>query len=198
MNDIIEKIQTVALDALEKYGHLAENDNFGHVGEWDVLVDDLSQQNRQALGLCKFLTKDIIIDINHVKENDWSDVLDTVMHEVAHALAGVEISPKGRMMGHGKRWKRWAKRLGATPKAKAKFSNDEAQDRIHRSSKYVIMYIDGDHCELVTSCDRKLKNLRGKMMPNRPNTSGKLFYIHTERYYENEGNVEYIKKQAFQ
>lgn len=198
MNDIIEKIQTVALDALEKYQHQADNEDFGNVGEWDVTVEDLTHRKKYALGVCNFLNKDIVIDINHVKENDWNDVLDTVMHEVAHALAGVEISPKGRMMGHGKRWKTWAKRLGATPSAKAKFTSNESDDRIHRGSKYVILYVDGDYCELVSSCDRKLKNLNRRMMPKRPNTTGKLFFMHAEMYFGNENNIDRIKQKSFQ
>jgi predicted SprT family Zn-dependent metalloprotease len=38
------------------------------------------------------------------------DFIDTVLHEIAHMLA-----PAGH--GHGRRWKRIAKRLGAEPKA---------------------------------------------------------------------------------
>ena len=43
---------------------------------------------------------------------------DTILHEIAHAIAGVEA-------GHGPAWKAVAQRLGATPRARAE-ENDEA------------------------------------------------------------------------
>ena len=39
-------------------------------------------------------------------------IRDTVLHEIAHAIAGREA-------GHGPLWKVTARRIGATPRAKA-------------------------------------------------------------------------------
>ncbi len=39
-------------------------------------------------------------------------VRDTVLHEIAHAIAGPEA-------GHGPLWKATARRIGATPRARA-------------------------------------------------------------------------------
>lgn len=52
----------------------------------------------QRLRLSKILTE----------LNEEGQVLDTILHEIAHALAG-------RDAGHGPRWKACAKQVGATP-----------------------------------------------------------------------------------
>ena len=45
------------------------------------------------------------------------EVRDTILHEIAHALAGAKAR-------HGPAWKAIAKRLGATPKARAEEGED--------------------------------------------------------------------------
>ena len=42
--------------------------------------------------------------------NDLPVIIDTILHEIAHALAGASA-------GHGPEWKAVARRLGASPKA---------------------------------------------------------------------------------
>ena len=47
----------------------------------------------------------------HALEGNEEEIRDTVLHEIAHAIAGPEA-------GHGPLWKATARRIGATPRAK--------------------------------------------------------------------------------
>lgn len=63
-----------------------------------------------TFGTCNFNQKLIRLSKPLVLLNSEAHVLDTIRHEVAHALAG-------RGAGHGPEWKVIAARLGARPKA---------------------------------------------------------------------------------
>src|SRR4051812_29689969 len=65
---------------------------------------------KRRLGVCKYRQKRIEIAGYYAKSNPTESVLDTLRHEIAHAIAG----PSAR---HGPAWKTIAARLGATPKA---------------------------------------------------------------------------------
>lgn len=65
---------------------------------------------KRRLGACKYRLRQIEIAEFYALHNPPEKVLDTLRHEIAHALAG----PKA---GHGPRWKAIARRIGATPRA---------------------------------------------------------------------------------
>ena len=65
---------------------------------------------RRRLGVCKYRAKRIEIAKYYARHSPPEAVLDTLRHEIAHALAG----PAAR---HGPAWKAVAVRLGATPRA---------------------------------------------------------------------------------
>ena len=65
---------------------------------------------KRRLGVCKYRTKRIEIAEYYAQNSPQESVLDTLLHEIAHAIAG----PKA---GHGPAWKAIAKRIGATPRA---------------------------------------------------------------------------------
>lgn len=65
---------------------------------------------RRRLGACKYRTKRIEIAEYYARHSPPETVLDTLLHEIAHAIAG----PAAR---HGPAWKAVAIRLGATPRA---------------------------------------------------------------------------------
>lgn len=64
------------------------------------------------LGCCLYRRKTIVLNAFYVAHNDESQVIDTLLHEIAHAL-----TPGHR---HGPVWKAMAQRLGATPRACSK------------------------------------------------------------------------------
>jgi len=65
---------------------------------------------KRRLGLCNFREKRIEIAAYYAYHTAANLVLDTLLHEIAHALAG----PSAR---HGPKWKALARRIGATPRA---------------------------------------------------------------------------------
>ncbi len=77
----------------------------GLVG-WTFALSD----SKRRLGVCKYLQKRIEIGRYYAHHNPDAAVLDTLLHEIAHALAGPAA-------GHGPAWRAIAVRLGATPKA---------------------------------------------------------------------------------
>src|SRR5690606_35453529 len=65
-------------------------------------------RRRCAMGICNYTHKRIELSLPYVARNDEASVRDTILHEIAHALAG-------RRAGHGPKWQAICRRLGATP-----------------------------------------------------------------------------------
>ena len=92
---------------LEELADLADGEMRKHgLHGWTFALAD----TRRRLGVCKYRTKRIEIAEFHARSNPPSVVLDTLLHEIAHAIAG----PAAK---HGPAWKAVAIRLGATPRA---------------------------------------------------------------------------------
>lgn len=72
-----------------------------------------AKQASRKLGECWWYGRVIWINPRYVEVATDSEVRDTILHEIAHALAGPGS-------GHGLKWKQIATRIGATPKAKTK------------------------------------------------------------------------------
>ena len=64
----------------------------------------------RRLGDCNFEDRVIRIGRTHALDASEAEIRDTILHEIAHALAG----PEAR---HGALWKATARRIGATPRA---------------------------------------------------------------------------------
>ena len=67
-------------------------------------------KTKRRLGVCKYRQKRIEIAEYYARHSPPETVLDTLLHEIAHAIAG----PAAK---HGPRWKAVAIRLGATPRS---------------------------------------------------------------------------------
>jgi predicted SprT family Zn-dependent metalloprotease len=65
---------------------------------------------KRRLGVCKFRSKRVEISGYYARNSPRESVLDTLLHEIAHAIAG----PRA---GHGPAWRVVAVRLGAVPQA---------------------------------------------------------------------------------
>ena len=65
---------------------------------------------KRRLGDCNFDERVIRIGRAHALDASEAEIRDTILHEIAHALAGPEAC-------HGPQWKPIAKRVGATPRA---------------------------------------------------------------------------------
>jgi predicted SprT family Zn-dependent metalloprotease len=62
---------------------------------------------KRRLGICRYDTREISLSLHHLNRPD-ADILNTIRHEVAHALAG-------RGAGHGPIWKAQCRITGARP-----------------------------------------------------------------------------------
>lgn len=62
---------------------------------------------RTRVGVCRFEARQIGLSRHYVRVNPGDEVRETILHEIAHALAGPDA-------GHGPRWKRIARSLGCS------------------------------------------------------------------------------------
>jgi SprT protein len=102
-----EEIKSFAIDALREHGLSRQ----GWVFSWS--------NSKTKFGLCHFGHRSIMVSSFLAAASSSEEVRDTVLHEVAHALAGPQA-------GHGPKWKRIAEELGARPEAKASESRMNA------------------------------------------------------------------------
>jgi len=72
---------------------------------------NINSRPKSRLGCCRPATRTIEVSEYHARSHVWSDVVDTLLHEIAHALTPGD--------NHGPRWRAVAKAIGATPRAKA-------------------------------------------------------------------------------
>lgn len=86
--------QTIALDLLRHHG----------LAHWQFRFN----RRKRTLGLCYYDLKRIELSLHFVLQNDEAAVRDTVLHEIAHALAG-------QAAAHGPRWQEMCVRIGARP-----------------------------------------------------------------------------------
>lgn len=73
--------------------------------EWDFRFD----RAKRRAGLCRFDDRVISLSRYLTQLHDAEQVRDTVLHEIAHALAGPEA-------GHGPTWQTKARQVGARPR----------------------------------------------------------------------------------
>jgi len=93
----------LALDLMTNHGLLAKGWHFAF------------NNRKRGLGLCSYRKQTIYVSTYHVALNPDDEVRDTILHEIAHALAG-------GFAGHGRIWKLQAMAIGARPQACAMLS----------------------------------------------------------------------------
>lgn len=95
-------VREFALKKMAEHGLIADG--------WKFVFNT---RTKNRLGQCQHRNKTIELSVYHMRTHIMAQVVDTIMHEIAHALCG-------RGVGHGAEWKRKAYELGATPQAKAR------------------------------------------------------------------------------
>ena len=88
------------------------------LGEWTLRFNSA----RKKLGECRPQHKLILLSRAHALNGTPEQLTDTILHEIAHALAGPGA-------GHGPAWKAIASQLGAMPKSCAPESDEARQHR---------------------------------------------------------------------
>ena len=98
---ILEDAKTLALLHMEDHGLMDKL--------WHFEFEDC----KGTLGRCHYAEEKITLSKWYAELNDEQKVEDTILHEIAHALAWIN----NKFTGHGKVWQNWARKIGATPKA---------------------------------------------------------------------------------
>lgn len=106
---------------------------------------------KRRLGVCSFRGKYIGLSLRAVDYLDDDKLKDTILHEVAHVLAGHVGHFK-----HGATWKQFCRYLGAVPKAKYSLTEDDVARLLgaddSAGAKY---YLKCNECGLKTVFYRK-------------------------------------------
>lgn len=66
---------------------------------------------KSALGVCNYRKKTIFLSTYFLNRIPDEEIEDTILHEIAHALAGICYGATG----HGKEWKQICREIGAKP-----------------------------------------------------------------------------------
>ncbi len=93
--------------------------------DWSFRFNDAEKK----LGVCRYREKRILLSRGHAANGARDQVTDTILHEIAHALAG----PRA---GHGSDWKTVARQLGATPKSCAPETEQTRDNREIAKAKF--------------------------------------------------------------
>jgi predicted SprT family Zn-dependent metalloprotease len=65
-------------------------------------------RRKRAMGFCCYSERSIELSVHFVVRNDMDSIIDTLLHEIAHALVGPDH-------GHDAVWKSKCLEIGATP-----------------------------------------------------------------------------------
>lgn len=95
---LLEEAEELALLYMEEHGVL-EYFGFGF------------QNKKRSLGTCNYYRRKIFLSKWYVEQNNEEEIEDTILHEIAHALAWMH----DRCRGHGRAWKKWCLKVGADP-----------------------------------------------------------------------------------
>ncbi len=145
---------------------------------------------KTSLGLCNPYAKTIELSKVWTKAGDWDNVRDTILHEIAHVLAGCHN-------GHNHVWKAFCRKLGANPERCADVP-DHVAKAVRGQAKWHIVYVPEDNeapVEPVKGMHRLGVSMYGRRIIGRPETTGRLFYVETKwlntphvRKYMTKGN----------
>lgn len=95
-NARVEAAHTLALRLLAEHG----------LSDWSFRLN----RSKRTLGRCVYSRHTIELSVHFVARNNEAEILDTLLHEIAHALVG-----PGH--GHDRVWKSKCLELGAQPRA---------------------------------------------------------------------------------
>lgn len=99
----------------------------------------LRQGTYRCYGLCNYRRKDISLNREFCAKAPYEEVLDVVLHEIAHALAFIR---HGQSCKHDYRWKRVCVEIGADP---SRLYTGEVRVEGNRAKKEVKFIL--RHCE---------------------------------------------------
>jgi len=129
---------------------------------------------KNALGICSFRDMTIQLSRTWTEACDEAMVMDTILHEIAHVLAG-------SMEGHGPVWKTYCRAIGADPQCFADIPIELLQ-AVRSRAKWHVVYVPENKAlpvQKIKPMHRMGAPMWGKGVIGRPETIGNLFYIET-------------------
>ena len=149
--------------------HLSGKTSFSQGREWTFAWNN----RKRAFGVCSYKHAQIQLSRVITATEEESKVEDTILHEIAHALAGPAA-------GHGFKWQMVARSIGATPKASA--AGSEATNEaiaptwvmVH-GNKIVKPYLRKPNA-------KTFEQVAGMWLRGRPETKGELQIIPYAQY----------------
>ncbi|MBP7003371.1 SprT-like domain-containing protein [Amaricoccus sp.] len=159
----LEHVRKLARAELERFRALYPAELAGWAFAWN--------RNRTRFGVCRYDVRRIELSGPlAMVEPDDARILNTVRHEIAHALAG-------HAAGHGERWRAWARRCGCTRIGACGSASAGAEKLPHRW-ELVVDRGDGS-VEVVRTYHARPKrdfvdSLPQRHLRGRPETRGKL------------------------
>lgn len=87
--------------------------------KWNLIDDGWTwawDNGKRRMGCCDYVKRRLTFSRHLFRINTEDRNMETVRHEIAHALAGAAA-------GHGPQWKAWAVRCGAPPRARYTHEN---------------------------------------------------------------------------
>lgn len=187
------EVKILIAETLGHHGKDATNRTFGHHSQWSV---EQLNHDHMVLGECVDHKKLITINMGHPLNADKIILLDTIKHECAHALAGIQYGFGGRKILHGRIWRAWAIKLGATPRA----SHQVTLSEMHKQplGKLAVVYINNMCCELVGLVNYLIKDLGRRQLTRRPETYMKLWQVERTWYEVYKDNIEKLMEKCLQ
>jgi len=141
---------------------------YSKLDSWTIKTD----RAKRRAGSCRASERFITLSEYHIEHNEKEIVLDTILHEIAHAICYEYY----RDISHGKNWKKIAKEIGATPRSKGYFNTPGAP--------WTIVHIDIEKRSVKHVADRfrRTKRLSDFYIKNDPSTKGQLYYLKSEEF----------------
>lgn len=148
-----DKARSIALAEMRKWGL------FEGTRPWKFAFNT----RKRALGLCAPRQRTIFLSTYYLDKVSDAETLDTIRHEIAHALEAVRHGTGG----HGPVWKRIAREVGANPERLC-------DAPIVHTYPYVIKYEDTVVKGLFKLPANIHARVAGMWVRGRPETKGKL------------------------
>lgn len=138
---------------------LAESLLARHLPGWQFAFN----RQRRTLGLCRYREQRIELSRPHAEAGTMAQARETLLHEIAHALAGPGT-------GHGPRWRHHMQELGVEPAVTAQ------PDYRLNDYRWALVRREGNQLHWIAGRYRRPQNCVRLALRGHPDTVGTVFY----------------------
>lgn len=134
------------------------------LNDWDFKING---RLKNTLGRCNYTKRLIELSASFIENNGVEQVLDTILHEIAHALTPGD--------GHGEVWKAMCRKLGCRPEAYASTKNVSMKWKWQLAVK-----LPTGSVERLRHFAHRRTSMANRMVRNRPETKGRLVWVEAD------------------